>query len=156
MLRLAAIFAVLTMSLPLLAGCGPSGSAAGQLEANELLELLQEQELKSDSQDLAEVDLGEFRITHVLEGDAGQILVKFHLIGLVPASRLSKATHALDHYKNRIRDAVIHLVQETETEQLTDPGLAFFRSEVVAAANRVLQERLLKDVVFSNFSVEAG
>jgi flagellar basal body-associated protein FliL len=45
-------------------------------------------------------------------------------------------------------------VQETESEQLTDPGLAFFRSEVVAAINRILQERLVKDVAFSEFSVE--
>jgi flagellar basal body-associated protein FliL len=154
MLRTAAILCSFTLSVPMLAGCGHGSSAAGQLETSELLELLEEQELKGDNHAYVEVDLGEYRVTHSLANDAGQISVRFHLYGIVPEAKQSKLEHALEQYQNRLRDAVIHLVQETDTEQLTDPGLAFFRSEVVAAINRVLQERLVKDVAFSDFSVE--
>jgi hypothetical protein len=154
MLRLAPIFCLFALSAPLLAGCGHGNSAAGQLETSELLELLEEQELKGDNHASVEVDLGEYKVTHVLESGEGQLFVRFHLYGIVPEARHSKLEHALEAYQNRLRDAVIHLVQETETEQLTDPGLAFFRSEVVAAINRVLEERLVKDVAFSDFSVE--
>ena len=154
MLRISATLCLLAACLPLLAGCGHSSSAAGQLDSNELLELLEEQELKSDKQSFAEIDLGEYRVTHTLENAEGQILVRFHLFGIVPESRQARLTHAIEGYQNRLRDAVIHLVQETDTDQLADPGLAFFRSEVVAAINRVLQERLVKDVAFSDFSVE--
>lgn len=154
MLRLIAIFCLITLCVPLFAGCGYGSSAAGELEASELLELLEDQELRHDSHAYIEVDLGEFRVTHSLAADQGQILVRFHLYGIVPESRASKLEHVLAQYQNRLRDAVIHLVQETDTEQLVDPGLAFFRSEVVAAVNRVLQDRLLKDVAFSDFSIE--
>ena len=153
---LRSIVCLLAGSMPLLIGCGHGGSAAGEMEASELFELLEEQELRHDSQAYVEADLGEFRVTHALAEGHGQILVKFHLYGIVPESRASKLEHALPHYQNRLRDAVIHLVQESETDQLTDPGLAFFRSEVVAAVNRVLQDRLLKDVAFSSFSIEGG
>jgi flagellar basal body-associated protein FliL len=152
--RFALIPCLLVACLPLLAGCGGGSSSAGQLEASELLELLEEQELKSDHQAYAEVDLGQFKVTHALENGEGQILVRFHLYGVVPEARQEKLQHALEHYQSRLRDAVIHLVQETESEQFADPGLAFFRSEVVAAINRILQERLVKDVAFSEFSVE--
>lgn len=145
--------AFLAACLPLLAGCG-GGSAAGQLDSSELLELLEEQELKSDNQAYAEVDLGEFRVSHALRNGEGQLFVRFHLIGIVPEAKHSKMEHALETYQNRLRDAVIHLVQEVETEQLSDPGLAFFRAEIIAAINRVLQERLVKDVAFSDFSLE--
>ena len=156
MLRLTTILGLFTVVLSMLAGCGHGSSAAGQLETSELLELLEEQELKSDNHAYVEVDLGEYRVTHSLANNAGQILVRFHLYGIVPEARLAKLEHAREQYQNRLRDAVIHLVQETDTEQLTDPGLAFFRSEVVAAINRVLQERLVKDVAFSDFSIEGG
>ncbi|HEX5103814.1 MAG TPA: hypothetical protein VFV87_08395 [Pirellulaceae bacterium] len=147
---------LLAACLPLLAGCGSSHSSAGQLEASELIELLAEQELKYDSQAYVEVDLGEFRVTHALAGGEGQILVRFHLFGIVPEERAAKLEQTLPHFQNRLRDAVIQLVQKTETEQFGDPGLAFFRAEVIAAVNRILQDRLLKDVAFSDFSVEPG
>ena len=153
MLRLLLTLCIFATCL-FLAGCGQGSSSAGQLEASELLELLEEQELKSDNQAYAEVDLGEYKVTHVLESGEGQILVRFHLFGIVPEAKHAKLEHSLEAYKNRLRGAVIQLVQETETEQLTDPGLAFFRSEVVAAINRVLEDRLVKDVAFSDFSVE--
>jgi hypothetical protein len=156
MLRIALTHCLFALCLPLVAGCGHSNSTAGQLEASELLELLEEQELRYDSQAYTEVDLGEFKVTHPLGGDEGQLHVRFHLIGIVAEQRKTKVDHVLPHYQNRLRDAVIHLVQQTDTEQLTDPGLAFFRSELVAAINRVLQDRLLKDVAFSDFSVDRG
>jgi hypothetical protein len=157
MLRLVAILGLFTVCVPALAGCGHGDAQGGDLQTNELLELLEEQEMRHDSHSFAEVDLGKFKVTHALKGDDGQHLqVRFHLVGILPEQRHAKLTGVLPHYENRMRDAVIHLVQQTDAEQLTDPGLAYFRSEVVAAINRVLQERLLKDVVFSDFSVDRG
>lgn len=148
------MLAAMPLGLALLAGCGHGGKVSAELEASELFELLEEQQMRYDSQAYVEVDLGTFRVTHALEEGQGQLHVHFHLFGVVPEQRKSKLEHVLPLYENRLRDAVIHLVQETEAEQLADPGLTFFRSEVVAAVNRVLQDRLLKDVAFSEFSVE--
>ena len=124
------------------------------MEAGEILELINEGQKKIDPQGLVEVDLGKFRVTHAVEGDdEALLLVDFQLYGVLPVARREALEQALPTYNNRLRDAVISLVQSTDTEHLTDPGLAFFKAELVAAVNRILQERMIKEVVFSDFSV---
>ncbi len=129
----------------------PNASA----EANEILDLINDSQKKIDPQGYVEVDLGKFRVTHAVGGTDNEalLLVDFQLYGVLPLERQAALEHALPTYNNRMRDAVISLVQRTDTEHLTDPSLAFFKAELAAAVNRVLQERLVKDVVFSNFSV---
>jgi flagellar basal body-associated protein FliL len=46
-------------------------------------------------------------------------------------------------------------VQKTDAEQLAEPGLNWLKAELVAAINRVLQERIVQDVAFSEFSMES-
>jgi flagellar basal body-associated protein FliL len=124
-------------------------------QANEILDLINEGQNKIDPKGSVEVELGKFRVTHAVQGskEDALLLVDFQLYGVLPEGKREALDHALPTYNNRLRDAVISLVQSTDTEHLTDPSLAFFKAEVVAAINRVLQERLVKDVVFSNFSV---
>jgi flagellar basal body-associated protein FliL len=124
-------------------------------EASEILDLINEGQSKIDPKGCVEVDLGKFRVTHAVADsqDEALLLVDFQLYGVLPEGRREALDHTLPTYNNRLRDAVISLVQSTDTEHLTDPSLAFFKAELVTAINRVLQERLVKDVVFSNFSV---
>ncbi len=144
------------------AGGGTSSSCsstekkpAASAEANEILELISDGQRKIDPQGYVEVDLGKFRVTHAVGGtdDEALLLVDFQLYGVLPLERKEALEHALPTYNNRLRDAVISLVQRTDTEHLTDPSLAFFKAELVADVNRILQQRLVKEVVFSNFSV---
>jgi flagellar basal body-associated protein FliL len=146
----------LAASASALTSCSSSASKAdASAEASEILELISEGQNKFDPQGCVEVDLGKFRVTHAVGGtnDEALLLVDFQLYGVLPQDRQAALDHALPTYNNRLRDAVISLVQRTDTEHLTDPSLAYFKAELVAAINRVLQERLVKDVVFSNFSV---
>ncbi len=132
---------------------GESDSSAS-IEAGEILELINDGQRKIDPRGYVEVDLGKFRVTHAAHGDdEALLLVDFQLYGVLPAEKREALEHALPTYNNRLRDAVISLVQRTDTEHLTDPSLAFFKAELVAGVNRVLQERLVRDVVFSDFSV---
>jgi len=148
--------AVVVLAVGLVAGCSHSSKSAAELDANELLALFQQRQ-HAGSKDLIEADLGRFRVTHSLEGD-GQLHVQFHLIGVIPQERKERLAQVLPPFEKRVRDAVISLVQRTESEHLTDASLAFFKEEVASTINRVLQERLLVDVVFSDFSTdrEAG
>jgi flagellar basal body-associated protein FliL len=136
------------------AGCGGSEPAATELGSSELLELLEEQQY--DPQGYIEVDLGRFRVTHPLAEGQGQLSVQFHLFGILPEKQKAALEALRPHYENRMRDAVISLVQQSETEHLTDPGLAFFRAEMVNAINRVFQDRVLRDVAFSEYSTDDG
>jgi hypothetical protein len=143
--------AVLFASL-LAAGCGTKERTVAELDASELLALLQDQQL--DPRNYVERDLGRFRVTHPLGGDEGQMHVQFQLVAIVPPARQDRLASVLPHVEKRMRDAVISLVQRTETEYLTDPSLEYFKAEVVTAINRVLQEPILVDVAFSDFSMD--
>jgi hypothetical protein len=130
---------------------------SAELDAAELLALFQERQ-QTDAKGFAEFDLGRFRITHSLADGRGQLHVQFHMFGVLPQERLQRLNEVLPQYDKRVRDAIIGLVQRTETEHLTDPSLTFLKEELAAIVNRTLQERLLMDVAFSDFSTdcEAG
>ena len=124
-----------------------------ELDASELLSLLQDQQ-QLDPRNYIESDLGRYRVTHPLGGNDGQMHVQFQLVAILPQAREGRLAELLPPVEKRVRDAVISLVQRTETEYLTDPGLEYFKAEVVRAINRVLQEPLLVDVAFSDFSMD--
>jgi flagellar basal body-associated protein FliL len=136
-----------------LAGCGHDAQSAAELEAAELLRLIQKQK-HQDPSAYVEADLGKFRVSHVVNDGHEQVHVSFHLVGILPPDRVSRLEELRPAYENRLRDAVISLVQKTETEHLTDPSLSYFKAEVVGAVNRVLQDRVLADAAFSDFSID--
>jgi hypothetical protein len=140
-----------------LAGCGHPRNSATDLEASELLALLQDRQ-HSESRSLVETDLGRFRVTHQLAEGNGQLHVQFHLIGVLAEERRQRFSQVWPHREKRVRDAIISLCQRTETEHLADPNLTLFKEEIVATVNRMLQERLILEVAFSDFSTdrEAG
>jgi flagellar basal body-associated protein FliL len=139
----------------MLPGCSTSEAhQSPSLETSEILELIQEGRNRNDPKNDVEVDLGKFRVTHATtDGSESLLLVDFQLLAVLPSQRQQALEASLPASTYRLRDAVIALVQKTDTEHLTDPSLAYFKSELVAAINRILQERLIKDVVFSDFSV---
>ena len=86
---------LLTLSLllalsPFLAGCGESGSQASEMEAMELLDMLEDQQMTHDPRTQIEVDLGRFRVTHANHDADGQLFVQFHLFGILPEARAAK------------------------------------------------------------------
>lgn len=151
-LSLRSSFAACGIALWLLCGCGQKTQSTALLDTSELLELIQDHK-PGESKNYVEQDMGRFRVSHALATE-GQVLVQFHLYGLVPPQRKEKLAALLPKYEKRVRDAVISLVQRTETEHLTDASLAYFKTELVSSVNEVLQDRLLSDVVFSDFSID--
>jgi hypothetical protein len=148
-----ALVAVNVLALGLVAGCGHSGKSAAEMDASELLAFFQEKQ-HVDAKTFVETDLGRFRAVHKLASGDGQLYVQFHLYGILPADRQHRLAELWPKFEKRVRDALISLIQRAETEHLTDPSLVYFKEEVAAAVNRVLQERLLIDVVFSDFSTD--
>jgi hypothetical protein len=137
----------------LLPGCSHPTQPPTAVDPGELLALLHERQ-QGDSRYFVEVDLGRFRVTHPLSSGDGNLYVQFHLIGIVPQERRAHLEAIWPRFEKRVRDAIITLVQRTETAHLADPSLTFFKEEVVGTVNRVLQERLLADVAFSDFSTD--
>jgi hypothetical protein len=149
------LMVVATVSLfPLLAGCGSETKAATAMDGIELLDLLEQQDKRHDPNAFIEISLGDYLVSRRGLNGEGILVVRFQLFGIVAQTQQEKLTHDLPAYEKRVRDAVISLVQRTDIDQLTDPNLAYLKSEITLATNHVLQGRLIKDVVFSNFSLE--
>ena len=132
------------------------GNAPGSQAATNAKELLDLLEIggQQDPSRFVEVEIGSFRVTHRLADEKHTMLVKFRLVGIVPETKQEYLGEELPKFEKRIRDAVISLVQKTDVEQLAEPGLKWLKAELVAAINRVVQDRALQDVVFSDFSME--
>src|SRR6476646_9788150 len=122
----------------LVTGCGKPSKSAAEMDASELLALFQERQ-HVDAKNFVESELGRFRITHKLGPEAGQLYIQFHLFGVLPQERQVRLTQLWPKYEKRARDAVISIVQRTETEHLCDTSLTFLKEEIAATINRVLQ-----------------
>lgn len=134
--------------------CSEEKQTPTSLESVELLDLLEAQNKRHDPKNYVEVDLGKYKVTHVLEHEAGYLLVEFHLFAVLPKSKQEEFAHSLPLFEQRVRGAVIDLIQHSETEQLTAPSLEYLKAELVLAINRTLQANVLKDVAFSNFAID--
>jgi hypothetical protein len=146
-----ALLCLAALAAGCLAGCGKPAKSAAEMDASELLALFQERQ-HVDAKRFVEVDLGRFRVAHKLSSGEGQLYVQFHLFGILPQERQPRLALVWPQFEKRARDAVISVVQRTETEHLSDPSLSLFKEEVVETINRVLQERLIVDAAFSDFS----
>lgn len=145
------------LALCLCTGCSKPAKSAAELDASELLALLQDRQ-KADARNFVETDFGRFRVTHKQSDRDDPLYVQFHLYGIVPKDREAKLSQLWPQFERRTRDAIISLVQRSDVDHLCDPGLAMLKEEVAAAINQVLHQRLVIDVAFSDYStdLEAG
>ncbi len=137
-------------------GSGASKGHASRVAPSDAAELLDLLEVggHQDPSRFIEVEIGTFRITHKLADEGHPMVVKFRLFGIVSETKEERLHEELPKFEKRIRDAVISLVQKTEADQLSEPGLKWLKAELVAAINRVVQDRAVHGVVFSDFSLE--
>jgi hypothetical protein len=148
------LLALATALLPLLSGCGGESKASTTLDGLQLLDLLEQQDKRHDPRAYVEVSLGDYMVSRRGIGGQGILVVRFQLFGIIDAAEQEKLTRELPAHEKRIRDAVISLTQRTDIDQIADPNLAYLKSEITLAANEVLRSRAIKNVVFSNFSLE--
>jgi hypothetical protein len=130
-----------------------------------------------------EVDLGKFSVTSYDQTSNSTVLIEFHLYGSVveepkkeeeakPADAHgghggghgdskkegeqednSKFGKLYKKSKHRFRDQVIVIVRNSSPADLSDPPLGLLKRQILAKTNSLLGEPLLKEVIFSEFSV---
>lgn len=135
-------------------GCGSAPAPAAALSPAELLDILDDDLKRNDPQHFVEVELGKFKVSHNVRATDKAVMVKFHLFAVLPESRSEDFQRATAKFDKRIRDSVISIIQQSETERLTDAGLSSLKGEIIASINRLTRTRVLKDVVFSDFSLD--
>jgi flagellar basal body-associated protein FliL len=125
-----------------------------------------------------EVDLGAFSLTVFNPNTSSNLLVDFHLFGMVAGTASAsggekeagehghgektessatgdagKLEGLLKKNKHRFRDQIIIIVRNAQLADLTDPGLGLIKRQILTKTNALLGEPLLKGVVFSDFVV---
>ena len=137
-----------------LAGCGSAPVQVAGMDVPELMELLEDEQMKKHPHAYVEIDLGKFKVTRMLPADEGQLVVRFHLIGVLPEARQQDFTDSMPKYETRLRDSILSLVQKAEPEHLSDPALSYLKAEMLGTINEQMHARHLKSVVFSDLTIE--
>ena len=139
-----------------LASCG--GSAAkhpAEMGAFELLEMLDRDNPRETAKSFAEIEIGKFQVIRA-DADGEPMMLEFRLFAVTPDAQKEKLTEEFAQYDKRIRDAVIGLIQKTDPDQMAEPSLAYLRGEIVAALNRVMHGKVVREVVFSDYTFVKG
>jgi flagellar basal body-associated protein FliL len=123
-------------------------------DVERILSLIADKERKHDPRLYLEVDLGEFRVSRPGASEDDIVVVKFQIFGVLNEQDHAKFVESSLGREQRLRDAVLSVVHRTELEQLMDPSLDNVKSELVAGINRILENDFLRDVAFSQFSME--
>jgi flagellar FliL protein len=100
-----------------------------------------------------EVDLGEFSVTSFQPVSGTTLSINFHLYGAVLAADDAEFQERFEESRHRFRESVIVIVRSSDLADLTDAGLGLIKRKVLEKTNRALGKPLLKDVVFSEFSL---
>jgi flagellar FliL protein len=100
-----------------------------------------------------EVDLGEFSVTSFQPVSGSTLSINFHLYGAVLAADDHEFHERFEEHRHRFRESVIVIVRSSDLADLTDAGLGLIKRKVLEKTNRALGKPLLKDVVFSEFSL---
>ncbi len=102
--------------------------------------------------DEAEVDLGKFGVVVHKPAEEVTLRVNFHLVGIVAASEAADLTPMVEKTKHRLRDQVIYEIRNSETADLTDPGLGLIKRRILAKTNELFGKPQLKSIVFSDYT----
>jgi flagellar FliL protein len=119
----------------------PSGSADAENQAE-----------NEDHEDVDEVELGTFNITHFNPATNTTLSIDFELYGAVLAADQAEFHEQYEKNKNRLREQVIMTLHAAESKDLSDAGLGLLKRQILEKTNRALGQPLLKEVLFSKFN----
>jgi len=134
----------------LFAGCLGEAPEPGSAEDLKALE-----QKRSNPENLAEVELGDFFITRRVK-DEQMLFIEFKLYALVDADQHEAFKESLEKRRERMRDKVLQLAQGVKEEQLFQPNLRILKTELATVVKGSLKTPQLYDVGFYAFSAERG
>lgn len=103
-------------------------------------------------QNIAEVEMGTFNITHFNPATNSTLSIDFELYGAVLAENQAEFTELFEKNKVRVREQVLMTLHSAESKDLTDAGLGLIKRQILEKTNRALGHPLLKEVLFSKFN----
>ena len=103
-------------------------------------------------EDLAEVELGTFNITHFNPATNSTLSIDFELFGTVLAADATEFEHLFEKNKVRVREQVIMTLHASQSKDLSDAGLGLIKRQILEKTNRALGHPMVREVLFSKFN----
>jgi hypothetical protein len=124
-----------------------------QIKARAEEEKKKAEEAKSESAlHATEAIVGKFNITiHKPEAES-TMRIGFSLVATVLEKDVDDFTNLFKGNEHRLRDQVIFEIRNSETADLTDPGLGLIKRRILAKSNELLGRPIIQSVVFSEFT----
>ncbi len=144
---------LLVVACSVLAGCSKP-KEDGMLDATALLAQYEQDRRRHDPLHFSEVDLGDFDVTRA--HNSAILYIRFHLYAIVPDGLVPQFEELQKTHGQRVKQEVRETVQSCGLDQLNDPGLGWLKSKLISSINEVIQAPLVRDVAFSEFSIERG
>lgn len=132
----------------------PAPASAQVSDVERILSLIAGKEKRHDPTLYMEYDLGEYRVTHGSSDAERLTLLRIHVFAVLHGEEFTKFQTSLAGREKRVRDAVLSVVHRARYEQFEEPSLDTIKEELTAAINRVLEGPFVRDIAFSNFSME--
>lgn len=106
----------------------------------------------ADAEELAEVEVDSFSTTNARAIPGRLVHLTFRLTAVVPQARAGTVRDAVGGtFKARIRQAVLEVARAADSEDLDDPRLRGFKSDLADAVNTVMREDVVRTAVVSEF-----
>ncbi|MCH7727283.1 MAG: flagellar basal body-associated FliL family protein [Planctomycetes bacterium] len=106
---------------------------------------------KTVSDEVSEVELGEFHITdHKIEANSTWN-IQFMLWAVVATSEVAEFDALLKSNRNRLRDRIIAVMRNSDASDLSDAELGLIRRRILETTNALFGKRLVREISFSNY-----
>lgn len=99
-----------------------------------------------------EFDLGKFRVSRYQPASNTTINVDFHLWATIKEEDFKEFETRFASSQHRFREQVIVITRNAEVPELTDPGLALIKRQILEKTSTVLGKALVQSIIFSDFS----
>ena len=127
-------------------------SAQAQQANDEQVETNTEEEEAEEEKARPTIDLGAFRMRENRPAANETAKVTFSLHLALPADTPEPIVEGLAKWKHRLRDQVIVALRKTETKDFLEPDLRVLRRNITIRVNRLLDTRLVDEVMFTEYA----
>ena len=143
-------------SLLLLAclGAGLSGCSDAAKEQKLVYDPYVLEQQKFDVMDFTELDLGDYGLTFRPKDSVVSRSITFKIYAVVPMDDQMAIAEKLEQNSERLRDQVRETVLSNDLSNLSASSHALLKSDLVKTVRKALRTDQVKEVVFSDLSVE--
>ena len=96
--------------------------------------------------------MGKFRISRFQPASNTTINIDFHLWATIKEEDFKEFETRFASSQHRFREQVIVITRNADVPELTDPGLALIKRQILEKTSSVIGKSLVQSIIFSDFS----